>query len=83
MTVTSKVELSATTDITYPALFKSKDTGDVVLFTGLHTGTLLALGENSSGRCTRGYQSANWTECTDDQIWERLPIGTTVTLTQE
>ena len=83
MTVTSKVELSATTNITYPALFKSNHNGDVVLFTGLRTGTLVAPGENSTGRYPLGHQSANWNECTGEETWKRLPLGTTVTLTQE
>ena len=83
MAVTSKVELWEPPYITYPALFKSTRSGQVVLFTGMVTGTLLCQGGNDTGSYPLGYHGTNWTECIDKDTWERLPIGTTITLTQE
>ena len=83
MAVTSKVELSEPPYITYPALFKSIRNGQVVLFTGMVTGTLLSQGGNGTGFYPLGYHDTNWKECIDKDTWERLPIGTTITLTQE
>lgn len=79
MTVTTKVELSATTNITYPAMFESHQRGEVVLFTGLTTGTLIVGGRFSN---PVGHHSTHWTACLNKEVWKRLPIGTTVTLTQ-
>ena len=79
MTITSKLE-SAPQKITYPARFESKQLGEVVLFTGRTTGTLIVVGRFNN---PVGHHSTHWTECLNKEVWKRLPLGTTVTLTQE
>ena len=63
----------------YPALYCSKLTGDIVLATQNHQGVLVvAVGS----RMPIGTFTDSWTSFENKTIWERVPIGCKVVLTQ-
>lgn len=64
---------------TFPALYKSKASGSIVLFTTLESGTVIIAGSvsfQSTGYHSDGFEPANNTD-----NWTRLPVGSKVSLT--
>ena len=81
MTITSKVTLADSCGDTtkYPALYKSKSSGAIVLAMSDHSGVVVC----ASKSLPMGGYYAGFEAFTNMGSWERVPIGTTVTLTQE
>jgi hypothetical protein len=63
----------------FPMLFKAVDSGHVVLFTSEICGTVVFSGDSCF---SVGTNTDTWKKCWHD-YWEKLPPGSTVTLTQE
>ena len=61
-------------------LFENKAYGFVVLATGERSGVIVK-GDGSTRYCV-GNSAETWVKFTDEDIWEKLPIGTTVTFIQ-
>lgn len=64
---------------TFPALYKSTTTDLVVLASGIATGTVVI--EDTDWPVGEHYEL--WCDFDDESEWQRLPSGSSVTLTQE
>lgn len=56
----------------FPCLRKHKDDGYIVMFVSQYAGIIVEAGDVSP---QRGFCSCNWVECTDSDVWERIPDG--------
>lgn len=65
--------------IWYPLLAKAKSSDYIVLFTASTEGVVLY----GSEVYKVGHFSADWISCWDTSLWQILPEGTTITLTQD
>ncbi len=81
-----KTELITPTDkqaeIKYPVLARHRSYGFVVMFTAEKQGMVVCDGMNEMGRPVGAYEHNNWVSITDS-IWQILPAGTQLILTQE
>lgn len=63
---------------TFPALYREVDSSLVVLFESIEYGMVVVANED--------YPVAtpvDWSSCDDDDLWQRLPPGSQVILTQD
>lgn len=63
----------------FPALYKDKESSLVVLAKGERSGTVIC--EGTYWRI--GHHTSSWSSFTDKTKWQRLPAGSSVTLTQD
>ena len=66
--------------VKFPKIYQGTGTGTVVLFTSLHTGTVLKQGTFSP---EIGQRDTDWTACTDTTVWAPVPVGFSILLIQE
>ncbi len=52
----------------FPVLMRSRNSNQIVLFTGEHEGTCLKIGESP---LKIGEHSIHWFSCYDNSIWEK------------
>lgn len=64
---------------TLPHLFRHRDMGFVVLFVSEHEGVVVY----NDTRYNMGHYGTSWTHCHNEQVWEPLLPGESVTLTVE
>ena len=78
--VNSKVTLPTQQPVKFPKLLRCKHTGMVMLFTQPQFGVVINIGERDDGTYV-GEVCSN--PCRyDEDCWEILPVGATVTLEQ-
>jgi hypothetical protein len=63
----------------FPALYKAVRCGGVVLFSDKTSGVVV----KQSRHQTLGAFSTDYIDCTNTNTWQRLPVGSQITLTQE
>lgn len=78
--VNSKVKLPDSQDVKFPKLFRCKHTGSIMLFTQPQFGIVVNIGERDDGTYV-GEVCPNPRRY-DEDCWELLPVGATVTLEQ-
>ena len=67
-----------TLDLKPVGLFRNKGWGFIVLATGEREGVVV----KESDCYPTGKESKTWVKFTDEEIWEKLPIGSSVTFIQ-
>jgi hypothetical protein len=75
----------------FPALYRNINAGFIVLFTDTCSGTVIVPGGRFEIRFEIGHcesesmedDDSGWCACTNSAMWDRLPSGTEIVLTQE
>lgn len=79
MKSTLNIEAQAAVRHTFPALYKATTSPIVVLASDNSTGTVVVC----RGGLSIGTNHSGWIGFDDESAWQRLPSGSSVTLTQE
>jgi len=73
VTLTTSKQPPAAAEPEFPALYRSLRTAGIVLFLTETSGVSLL-------PCNAAEYSEGWIHCTNKDSWERLPIGSTLTI---
>lgn len=73
------VEVKPEKPLSYPVLVRAKGNKHVVLMTSKHDGVVLVQGNYYK---PVGHHSNSWVDADDSDVWEILPDGYSLTLTQ-
>lgn len=80
MKVEVEIGIAKDEPLHFPALYKNKDSGYVVMFYSAEAGTVVFAPNGAHGV---GNYDDCWVPCYQGACWTRLPAGSKVTLTQE